>query len=215
MKNDIRIDRTKLHPYLDYMLGIMLKYCNEEGIFLIITEGYRTVADQDALYAKGRTKPGVKVTNAQGWQYQSQHQWGIAFDIAIKNEGHLWDESYFRKAANIAKKHCKALGWGGDWTILEDGIVDTPHFYIKKWGKNTKKLRDSYKTPDVFAKTWRKQVFGTKKGLPIRKKNKTKVLVERQPNGTVFEVLWQHRFWSKVRYNGKVGYARTKYLREV
>jgi peptidoglycan L-alanyl-D-glutamate endopeptidase CwlK len=213
MQNDIRIDRTKLHPYLDYLLGIVIKYSNREGIYLIITEGFRTVEQQDELYAKGRTKEGKIVTNARGSSYQSQHQWGIAFDIAIKNQGHTWDVAYFKKVADIAKKHCKSLGWGGDWTIAVDGIVDNPHFYLKKWGKNTSKLKTIYKTPDEFAKTWKKQVFGTKKGLSIRNKTKTKVLLEQQPNGTVFEVLWQHKKWSKVRYNGVVGYALTKFLK--
>jgi peptidoglycan L-alanyl-D-glutamate endopeptidase CwlK len=214
MQNDIRIDRTKLHPYLDYLLGIMIKYSNREGIYLIITEGFRTVQQQDELYAKGRTKEGKIVTNARGSSYQSQHQWGIAFDIAIKNQGHTWDVAYFNKVAQIAKKHCKSLGWGGDWTIAVDGIVDNPHFYLKKYGKNTLKLKAQYGTPDKFIKTWKKQVKGTKNGLPIRNKLKTKEIVPKQPNGTVFEVLWTHKKWSKVRYNGKVGYALTKFLGE-
>lgn len=209
MENDIRIDRTKLHPYLDYLMGLMIKYCNREGIFLIITEGFRTKEYQDELYAKGRTKPGRIVTNAQGWQYQSQHQWGIAFDIAIKNEGHLYDMTYIRKVAQITKKHCKSLGWGGDWS----DFPDNPHFYLKKYGSNTFKLKGQFGTPENFMKTWKKEVFGTKKGLPIRNKTKTKEIVEKQPNGTIFEVLWQHKKWSKVRFNGKVGYSLTKFLR--
>ena len=191
MKNDIRIDRTKLHPYLDYLMGIMIKYCNEEGIFLIITEGFRTKEYQDELYAKGRTKPGKIVTNAKGNSYQSQHQWGIAFDIAIANQGHLYDMAYIRKVAQISKKHCKSLGWGGDWK----DFPDNPHFYLKKFGSMTYDLRNKYGTPDLFMKTWKKEVFGTKKGLAIRNKTKTKRIIPDLPNGTVVEVLWQHKKW--------------------
>jgi hypothetical protein len=36
----------------------------ELGIQLRIVQGYRSIAEQDALYAQGRTKPGGKVTNA-------------------------------------------------------------------------------------------------------------------------------------------------------
>lgn len=211
MENDIRIDRTKLHPYLDYMLGRLLKYSNKEGIYLIITEGYRTVEKQNELYAQGRTTgvSGQTVTNAKGTDYESQHQWGIAFDIAIKNTGHTWDYAYFKKVADIAKKYCKALGWGGDWI----GYPDNPHFYLKKWGSTTYSLKKQYVIPANFTKTWQKTVKGTKKGLSIRNKTRTKVLLKKQPNGTVFDVLWQHRIWSKVRCNGVVGYSLTRFLK--
>ena len=73
-----------------------------------------TNAEQDALYAKGRTKPGNIVTNAKGSSYRSQHQWGIAFDFYLKmdvdGDGKIADDAYndskghFRKAAEIGKK---------------------------------------------------------------------------------------------------------------
>src|SRR5688572_8244426 len=37
-----------------------------KGVVVRIISGTRTYAEQDALYAKGRTRPGPKVTNAQG-----------------------------------------------------------------------------------------------------------------------------------------------------
>lgn len=209
MENDIRIDRTKLHPYLDYLMMRLIKYSNRAGIYLIITEGFRTVEQQDILYAKGRTTAGSIVTNARGSDYQSQHQWGVAFDIAIKNTGHTYDVNYITDVANIAKKYCKNLGWGGDWTAFRD----YPHFYLKKYGDTAYKLKLQYKTPENFAKTWYKTVKGTKYGLSIRSKSRLRVLVKKQPNGTVFEVLWQGKKWSKVRYNGKVGYSLTKFLK--
>ena len=209
MQNDIRIDRSKLHPYLDYLLGIMIKYSNKENIYLIVTEGYRTKEYQDELYAKGRTKPGKIVTNAKGSAYQSQHQWGIAFDIAIANKGHTFDMAYVKKVAQISKEHCKSLGWGGDWEDFPDNL----HFYLKKYGSTTFSLKNKYGTPDSFIKTWKKEVYGTKKGLAIRNKTKKKKIIPDLPNGTILEVLWQHEKWSKVRYNGKVGYTLTNHLR--
>ena len=35
--HDIRINRTKLHPWLNYKLGLLLKQCAKKGIYLIIT----------------------------------------------------------------------------------------------------------------------------------------------------------------------------------
>lgn len=209
MDNDIRIDRTKLHPYLDYLMMRLIKYSNKQGIYLIITEGFRTVEYQDSLYAQGRTKSGEIVTNARGKDYQSQHQWGISFDIAIRNQGHTYDTEYIRTVANIAKQYCKGLGWGGDWTDFPDNL----HFYLRKYGSTTYKLKVQYKNPDAFIKTWRKTVTGTKRGLSIRNKTKDRILMKKQPNGTVFDILWQNKKWSKVRYKGVVGYSLTKFLK--
>ena len=100
--HDIRIDRTKLHPWLNYKLTLLLKQCAKKGIYLIITQGFRSKAEQDALYAQGRTKKGSIVTNAKGSDYSSQHQWGIAFDIAINGKKLLYDEATIRKVAKIA-----------------------------------------------------------------------------------------------------------------
>ena len=133
-KHDIRIDRTKLHPWLDYKLECLLEKCAKKGIYLIITEGFRTKEYQDKLYAKGRTAPGSIVTNAKGSTYSSQHMWGVAFDIAINDSRKLYDVSTIKKVAKIAKNI--GLGWGGDWT----SIVDLPHFYLKKWGSTTTKF---------------------------------------------------------------------------
>ena len=59
--------------------------------------GIRSKAEQDALYAQGRTKKGSIVTNAKGSDYSSQHQWGIAFDIAINDKKLLYDEATIEK----------------------------------------------------------------------------------------------------------------------
>nr|WP_295770097.1 M15 family metallopeptidase [Rhodoferax sp.] len=42
----------------------------------------RSCAEQDALYAQGRTAPGNKVTNAKSGD--SNHNFGIAFDIGVR-----------------------------------------------------------------------------------------------------------------------------------
>ena len=37
-EHDVRIDRMKLHPWLDYKLTVLLKKCAKKKIYLIITE---------------------------------------------------------------------------------------------------------------------------------------------------------------------------------
>lgn len=211
MKNqhDIRIDRSKLHPWLNYKLGLLLKQCAKKKIFLIITEGFRSKEYQDSLYAKGRTKPGRIVTNAKGSDYSSQHQWGIAFDIAINDNRLLYNEAMIKKVAKIAKSKKVGLSWGGDWI----SPVDTPHFYLNKWGDTPSKLKRTYGNFDNFKKTWTKKVFGTKKGLNIWNKSKTKVLKKKISNGTRVNVMYVKGGYAKVVYKGVVGYMKSKYLK--
>ena len=92
------------------------------SITVAISETLRSAAEQDALYAQGRTKPGNIVTNAKGSSYKSQHQWGIAFDFYLKmdvdGDGKISDDAYndskghFKRAAEIGKK----LGLAGEVT---------------------------------------------------------------------------------------------------
>ena len=79
-------DVSQLHPELQQKIKLLQQKCKEAGIPIGIGECYRSVAEQDALYAQGRTKAGSIVTNAKGSSYSSQHQWYIAVDI-YRNDG--------------------------------------------------------------------------------------------------------------------------------
>lgn len=72
-----------------------------------IISTYRTFAEQDALYAQGRTTPGNIITNARGGE--SFHNYKIAFDIYCKD---------YNKVGAIGKKI--GLEWGGDWETFKD-----------------------------------------------------------------------------------------------
>lgn len=207
MENSIRIDRTKLHPWLNYLLTKGLKKCNKKGLYIIVTEGFRTAKYQDELYAQGRTKSGIIVTNARGSDYASQHQWGIAFDIAIVDDTttpkkeNVYDIKAIKKAAKIFKSI--GLGWGGDWT----NPVDTPHLYLKKWGSTTTKLKQKFKTLTNFKKYWKRTVKG--KSRLYRAKNMDKKHIKCWiPKGAKVDVLWYSKLGiAKVKYDGKYGYV--------
>lgn len=77
-------DMKALHPDLQEKITLLQKKCAAAGITIGIGECLRTKAEQDALYAQGRTKPGKIVTNAKGSSYSSMHQWGVAFDFYLK-----------------------------------------------------------------------------------------------------------------------------------
>jgi len=94
----------------------------ELAIKLRITQGLRTFAEQDALYAKGRTVPGKIVTNAKGGQ--SYHNYGLAFDVVeIKNGQAIWNTNW----SAISKIGIRnGFEWGGDFK----SISDKPHFQM-------------------------------------------------------------------------------------
>jgi peptidoglycan L-alanyl-D-glutamate endopeptidase CwlK len=108
----------------------------------------RTFAEQDVLYAQGRSKPGKVVTNAKGGQ--SYHNYGLAIDIVLlvdkdKNgsfETASWDvrtdfdkdaKADWMEVVQIFKRY--GYEWGGEWKFKDD-----PHFQ-KSFGKSIYELR--------------------------------------------------------------------------
>lgn len=93
--------------------------------------GTRTYAEQNDLWAKGRTTPGPRVTNAKGGY--SNHNFGIAGDFgAFSKEGTylgesapaLEDKIHRAVAAWVKETYPGEIEWGGDWTSFKD----YPHF---------------------------------------------------------------------------------------
>ncbi len=151
-------DIKTLHPDLQKKYAQLIKLCSKKGIKIGVAECLRTKAEQDALYAKGRTAPGKIVTNAKGSSYSSMHQWGVAFDFYLKmdidGDGQISDDAYnnAKKTFNQVGALAKSIGleWGGDWK----SIKDLPHIQLKDWGSTATKLKAKYGTPEGFMKTW-------------------------------------------------------------
>lgn len=102
----------------------------DAGITIKVISGFRTYAEQDALYAKGRTKPGKIVTNAKAGF--SNHNFGLAFDIGIFNGSSYIEESPDYKKVG-AMGISLGLTWGGNWTSIQD----EPHFELRPgWAAN-------------------------------------------------------------------------------
>ena len=151
-------DVKQLHPDLQKKIKQLQDLCKKNGITIGISECLRTVAEQDAFYAQGRTKPGIKVTNCKGSTYSSMHQWGVAFDfyliMDVDGDGKTGDDAYndatglFDKVGKLGQSI--GLEWGGSWK----SPVDKPHFQLPNWGSTAKKLKEQYGTPDKFMSTW-------------------------------------------------------------
>ena len=152
----MRIDTTMIHPRLVEKLNQLVKVCKDNGITIEFSSGYRSFAEQDKLYAQGRTEPGMKVTNARGGY--SQHNWGIAadffLDMDVDGDGSKSDDAFNNNTALFDKVGRLAgtvgLGWGGNWT----SPVDRPHLYLPDWGSTPTSLRNKYGTYERFKATW-------------------------------------------------------------
>lgn len=151
-------DTKALHPELQIKLALLQEACKKKGITIGFAECLRTKAEQDALYAKGRTKPGNIVTNAPGSSCSSMHQWGVAADFYLQmdvdGDGKASDDVYNNSTGlfNQVGKIGKSLGleWGGDWK----SIKDLPHFQLPQYGSTPSALKAKYGTPEKFMATW-------------------------------------------------------------
>jgi peptidoglycan L-alanyl-D-glutamate endopeptidase CwlK len=86
-----------------------------------VTETFRTAAYQNRLWRQGRTAPGEKVTNCDGYIKRSNHQSSLAFDIAFSVGSKLvWDvpQEIWDYYGHLIRKH--GMVWGGDWKSFKD-----------------------------------------------------------------------------------------------
>jgi len=154
---------SKLHPKIkEEILKAYLyinKYLLGKGVRFEITQGLRTIIEQNALFAQGRTAPGNVVTKSKGGQ--SMHNYGLAFDFAmfydLNHDGNFeklsWDIKKDGDADGDADwmevvRHFKKIGyvWGGDFRT----IYDAPHFE-KTFGNTWQKLLEKHNKKDYIA----------------------------------------------------------------
>lgn len=140
-------DVTLLHPKLRAIIPRFLADCTAAGLSVLITGTFRTAAEQNKLYAQGRTAAGKIVTNAK--YPRSLHNWGVAFDFCRNVKGREYDDSdgFFSRVGTIGKRY--GLSWGGDWK----NFPDKPHLELTEFSP-VQTLIDLYGTPENFIKTW-------------------------------------------------------------
>lgn len=130
---------AEVNPQLANRIRRAAADLREQGINVMVTSGYRSFAEQNELYAQGRTKPGDIVTRARGGQ--SLHNYGLAVDLVPvgANGQPNWNvpNSTWQTIGAAGKR--QGLEWGGDWT----GFVDRPHFQMTG-GRSTSTLLAQY-----------------------------------------------------------------------
>ncbi|QDP42048.1 M15 family metallopeptidase [Radiobacillus deserti] len=118
---------TELHPIVASNMQELITQAKDIGINILITDEWRSIEEQNALYEQGRSQDGSIVTNVEGGE--SYHNYGLAIDFAIEldNGDVIWDMAYdgnknkqadWMEVVEIAK----SLGfeWGGDWKNFKD-----------------------------------------------------------------------------------------------
>ncbi|OMD29157.1 hypothetical protein BJP48_18880 [Paenibacillus odorifer] len=141
-----------LHPVVMAAATVLIERCYSRGVPILITQGLRTIAEQNALYEQGRSKPGAIVTNARGGY--SYHNFGLAIDFALllpDGKQVSWNIDRDGNGDKVTDwsevvQEAKALGfeWGGDF----DSFKDYPHFQIT-FGLTTSQLRAGAKPSEI------------------------------------------------------------------
>ncbi|AWM13604.1 M15 family metallopeptidase [Flavobacterium sp. NRK F10] len=140
-----------LHPMVRDEITTIINECNRSltgKAKIRITQGLRSVEEQNKLYAQGRTKAGKKVTHAKGGQ--SIHNYGFAVDICLIINGKTaswdtakdWDNDQVSDWYECVKIFAKyGWEWGGNWKNFKD----LPHFEKRgynNWKTLSKKEKD-------------------------------------------------------------------------
>lgn len=110
-----------VQPQLRRLGRELLRRLAAEGLTFKVTSGNRTQAEQDALYAQGRTKPGKVIT----WTRKSRHIGGRAIDLTLfSGKNPVWESKHYDRAGAIGEE--LGLVWGGRWKRTPD----KPHFEL-------------------------------------------------------------------------------------
>jgi peptidoglycan L-alanyl-D-glutamate endopeptidase CwlK len=134
---------SQLHPILQRMVKDLISECHLNNIDIEITECLRTEEEQDKLYEAG-------LSTYKGSDYNNIHQWGIAFNFALRSEN--------IDACNIDTTLDKigeigtdiGLDWYGNHKVNPTKF----HFQLPDWGITSLRLRRISQTPENFFQTW-------------------------------------------------------------
>jgi peptidoglycan L-alanyl-D-glutamate endopeptidase CwlK len=123
-----------------------LKILKAAGKDVRIISGTRTYAEQDAIYAQGRNgNAGKIVTQAKGGQ--SNHNFGIAWDIGIFHEGtYSTDDAEYVQIAPLVMPSLPELEWGGNWIHSKDH----PHYQHKSVSADLDVVRNDFEAGMVY-----------------------------------------------------------------
>ena len=142
---------TGLHPVVAESEKLLVRKAARRGIEIVITHGFRSNEEQNALFNQGRSIAGNIVTNAQGGE--SYHNYGLAIDFALRTpEGDVvWamerddngnGQADWMEVVELAKE--LGFTWGGDWA----NFPDYPHLQMD-FGLSINDLKRGKRPPET------------------------------------------------------------------
>ena len=125
----------KAHPKLQRWFALAVAEMAKTGVRLLVTSGARSLAQQAALYAQGRTAPGKIVTNAPPGE--SPHNPGVsgfffAIDVVpvVGGKAQWNDDALWARVGGMVSSFQEGgLTWGGNFKNLSD----KPHIEVTGW----------------------------------------------------------------------------------
>ena len=117
-----RLHLEGVHQDLVEVVELAGELCDAEGIDFIITDGCRTIEEQKAFVAAGKSRT-----------MHSRHLGGCAIDyVALCNGRVSYDAVAMKRVAECFKraaaKRRVPIVWGGDWK----SFVDMPHIELNR-----------------------------------------------------------------------------------
>lgn len=163
MRDYISINRVaNLHPKVREDVTKCIEQAEAQfpsNMAIRVVQGLRTIEEQDALFAQGRTRPGNIVTRAKGGS--SYHNYGLAIDFAILKDVD-GNGTY------------ETLSWSTVEDFDKDGVKDWMEV-VKvfktngwAWGGDFSSIKDNPHFEKTFGLTWRNllKLYTDKKRIP-------------------------------------------------
>lgn len=147
-----RVDTMVMYQPFFERLRAVIAECAAKGADYWAVSGFRSYAEQEKLFAQGRSMPGARVTNAMAGE--SPHNFAIACDFVC--DGYLdrtgglqpdYRPASYDMLGAVAKRH--GLEWGGSWA----GLQDRPHVQWPGFvtSRELQPLRQAYETGGLIS----------------------------------------------------------------
>ncbi len=127
-KVDARSEKNiaTLHPKVQPYARALIQKAAAKGWKFVITGGSRTYAEQDAIYAIGRTTQLNEAPKTKARGGYSNHNFSLAFDVTLFSGAKpVWNSPLYKALGALGQEI--GIDWGGSWASSKD----EPHYQLR------------------------------------------------------------------------------------